>query len=285
MSLTSDNLVGYMRAEFRKSAKLRLWLFGLQLAAALPAALSVVIPDAETGLLYVLALVAGCLYGTWCLVNYFYIRARSAANAARRGALLLGGLQDPLSTSEIQSLRGRFTVTAKQAQDSEDPNYYATTESPGQRRLAEMLEESAIYSQELHRLSAFVMFGILVLFIATALLIAFAAAPYVTRDTAITMARIFLAVLVFILSSDVLGARQAHLSAAKDIEKIRQRLMTADRVGYPMSDVLLAMADYNAAIEGAPEVVPFIYQARREQLDQRWNDYQRDRAVDRVGRR
>jgi hypothetical protein len=284
VSLTSENLVGYMRAEFNKAALLRKWLFALQLAAALPAAVSVVVPDTEKVLIYALAILAGVLLVAWCVVNYFYLRTRSAANAARRGALLLGGLDQPLSTSEIQSLRGRFTVGSAEAKKCEDPKYYATNEPPGASRLAEMLEESAIYSEELHRISAYAMFGILIAFGVIALFIALGTTPYVTRDTAFVTVRIFLAVLVFVLSSDVLGAFQAHLSAAKDIKEVRQRLMTADRAGYPMADVLLAMTDYNAAIEGAREIVPFAYQVRRKQLDQAWKDYQKDRAADRAAR-
>ncbi|WP_141325440.1 hypothetical protein [Acetobacter orleanensis] len=284
MSLTSDNLIGYMRAEFRKSARLRTWLFGLQLAAAFPAAISIVVPDANTVLVYSLAIVASFLLVVWSVVNYFYMQIRSAANSARRGALLLGGLPDQLSTSEIQSLRDRFTVSQEEARNCEDQNYYASQELPGPARLAEMLEESAIYSQELHRISASVMFLMLIFFALVAILIAICTTPYVARTTALAIVRIFLAVLAFVLSSDVLGAWQAHLSAARDIEKIRLRLMTADRAGYPMSDVLLAMTDYNAAIEGAPEIVPYVYQARRQQLDQRWRDYQNDRTNDRANR-
>ncbi len=250
----------------------------------MPAAISVVVPDTEKVLIYGLALVGGVLLTAWCIVNYFYGKVRSAANAARRGALLLGGLDQPFSTSQIQSLRGRFTVESDDAERCEDPHYYATNEPPGASRLAEMLEESAIYSEELHRISAIVMFSILIGFCVIALAIALGTTPYATRDAAFVMVRIFLAFLVFVLSSDVLGAWQAHLSAAKDIEKIRHRLMTADRAGYPMTDVLLAMTDYNAAIEGAPEIVPFAYSLKRKKLDQRWKDYQRDRAADRAGR-
>lgn len=274
-----------MRAEFNKAATLRKWLFTLQLAAALPAAISVVVPDTEKVLIYGLAIIAGVLLIGWCIVNYFYSNARSAANAARRGALLLGALKEPLSTSEIQSLRGRFTVDSRDAKKCENPTYYATNEPPGASRLAEMLEESAIYSEELHRISAVVMFSFLIIFSAFALAIALGTTPYVTRDTAFVMIRIFLAFLVFVLSSDVLGAGQSHLSAAKDIKEIRQRLMTADRDGYPMADVLLAMTDYNAAIEGSPEIVPFAYQVRREKLEQRWKDYQQDRAANRASRK
>ena len=62
------------------------------------------------------------------------------------------------------------------------------------------------------------MFGILVLFGIIAIAIALASTPFVTRDTAFVVVRIFLTVLVFVLSSDVLGAFQAHLSAANDIK-------------------------------------------------------------------
>lgn len=284
MSLTSENLVGYLRAEFNKAASLRKRLFLLQLAAALPAAVSVFIPDTKKHLIYALAVTAGVLLVAWCIVNYFYIRTRSAANAARRGALLLGGLAQPLSTGEIQSLRGRFTVTSEQAKVCEDPDYYATAKPPGPSRLAEMLEESAIYSEDLQRVSAFAMLGVLIAFAAIAILIALGTIPYITRDTAFVLVRIFLAMLVFVLSSDVLGAFQAHMSAAKDIREVRLRLMNADRAGYPLPDVLLAMTDYNAAVENSPEIVPYAYQVRRELLDQRWKDYQKDRANDRAGR-
>jgi hypothetical protein len=70
---------------------------------------SVVIPDHEKVLLYGLAIAAVVLLIAWCVLNEFYVSARSAAQAARRGALLLGGLNQPLSPSEIQSLRGLFS--------------------------------------------------------------------------------------------------------------------------------------------------------------------------------
>jgi hypothetical protein len=107
MSLTSENLVGYMRAEFAKSGRIRVWLFFVQLAAAVPAAVSVVIPDQDAVLLYALAILAIVLLIAWWVLNEFYVSANSAAQAARRAALLLGGLNQPLSPSEIQNLRER----------------------------------------------------------------------------------------------------------------------------------------------------------------------------------
>lgn len=282
MSLTSDNLVGYLRAEFLKSGQIRVWLFFVQLLAALPAAVSVVIPDHEKVLLYGLAIAAVALLIAWWVLNEFYVSANSAAQAARRGALLLGGLNEPLSPSEIQSLRERFTVTSERARKCEKADYYATKEPPGPSRLAEMIEESALYSEHLQRKSGHVMLGILLLFAVVFLVIALVSIPTIERDTGMVVARVILALMVFVLSADVLGSWRLHRAAADEIKQIRNRLMVADRAGYPMPDVLLALADYNSAVEGCPESVPFVYNIYEKELEQRWSDYQSDRAAARA---
>lgn len=99
MSLTSANLVGYLRAEFSKSAKYRLRLFILQLAAAMPAAIAVLILDHNGNVLYALAFLSIALLALWWFVNAQYTRIRGAGQAALRGALLLGSLNETLPQS------------------------------------------------------------------------------------------------------------------------------------------------------------------------------------------
>lgn len=277
MSITSANLIGYLRAEFAKASGLRVWLFFLQLAAALPAAIAVLIPDHYGDALYWLAVAGAILLIVWWFVNGRYTRIRNAAQAARRGALLLGSLNEALSPGEVQALRERFTVNAAEAQKWEKDDYYATKLRPGPARLGEMLEESAFYSEHLQRISAFVMLGVLVFFAILFFIIIFGITPYVGRDTGQAIVRVFLALLVFGMSADVVGAYRAHRTAAKEIRDIRQRLVTADAAGYPPADVLLAFTDYNAAVEAAPESVPYAYDIRTEHLNERWAEYQRDR--------
>ncbi len=243
MSLTSANLVGYLRAEFAKASRLRVWLFVLQLAVALPAAVSVIVPDTYKVLLYWLAITGAALLSIWWVLSRFYTRVRSAAQAARRAAVLLGGLNQPLSATEVQSLRERFTVTEDEAKACEKADYYATQLPPGSARLAEMLEESALYSENLQRASANIMLLLLVVFALCFLVIGFGITPYVERDTFYIVVRVFMAMLVFVMSADVLGAYRAHKTASEEIREIRQRLMNADRAGYPMPDVLLAFTD------------------------------------------
>lgn len=225
MSLTSENLVGYLRAEFQKSGRIRVWLFIVQLLAAVPAAASVVIPDRDKVLLYALAIAAVVLLILWWVLNEFYVSTRSAAQAARRGALLLGGLHEPLSPSEIQSLRERFTVTSERAREYEKADYYDTNEPRGPARLAEMIEESALYSEHLQRKIAQVILGILLCFAVLFLIIALVSIiPTIDRDTGMVIARVILALMVFLLSADLLGALRQHRAAAEEIKQIRNRL-------------------------------------------------------------
>ena len=219
MSLASANLVGYLRAEFEKASRFRVWLFVIQLAVAVPAALSVVFPDDDKVALYWLAIFGAALLVAWWFLKRIYTRVRSAGQAALRGALLLGGLDEPLSASEVQSLRERFTVTEEQAQACEKDDYYATKLQPGAARLAEMLEELALYSEHLQRASANIMLLILLFFGLCFLIIALAITPFVEHDTTYLIVRAFLATLVFVMSADVLGAYHEHKMASEKISR------------------------------------------------------------------
>ncbi|MCF4125973.1 hypothetical protein [Methylobacterium sp. SyP6R] len=280
MSLTPGSLVGYLRAEFAKAANRRVWLFFVQLAIALPAAISVVVVDAFWT--YVLAIVGVALLIVWWALNTSYMAARNAAHAARRAALLSGGVVNKYSPSEILSLKSRLTVSEATAKKYEKSDYYATKEPVGPRRLGEMLEESAFYSADLQRASANAMLVIIGIFALIAASAALSALPFADRDNLLLVVRIGLSVLVFVMSSDVLGAYIAHKGAARSIEEIRARLIAADRSGYPQADVLLAMVDYNSAVESAPESIPFAYRFSEKDLNQKWSEYQRDREAARA---
>lgn len=118
------------------------------------------------------------------------MKSRSAAQAARRAALLTGGLAEPLSPTEISSLHEQFTVDTKKAKKFKKTDYYASDSPPGQRRLAEMLEESAHYSEHVQRMSSYVMLGVLWFFLAIFFVIAFAATPFLEHDVGLLVVRV-----------------------------------------------------------------------------------------------
>lgn len=279
MGLTAANLVGYLRAAYAKSAKLRIWQFVIQLLIAVPAAISVVVTD-NTGS-YILGIIGAALLVAWVVVNTIYLSERSAAHTARRAALLAGGLTQPFSAATVLSLQDRMKVSAATARGFEKADYYATQQPPGPARLAEMIEESAFYSAPLQRASARAMLFILLIFAVVAAGIALSV-PFIGKDASLIVIRIMLAVFVFAMSSDVIGAYIAHKDAARSIEEVRTRLMTASSSGYPEADILLALTDYSSVVEGAPESVPFAYRFMEKDLTDKWNDYQRNRNAARV---
>lgn len=255
-------------------------MFFVQLLIAVPAAVSVVVTDAI--ITYILAIIGVALLVVWWALNVSYTAARSAAHSARRAALIAGGLPDHFSPSELMSLKSRLTVSEVTARAYEKSDYYATKQLVGSQRLGEMLEESAFYSADLQRASATAMLVIVGIFTLISTIAAFTAIPLVERNDTLLIVRIGLAVLVFVMSSDVLGAYVAHKNAARAIEDVKARLVAADRSGYPQPDVLLAMVDYNMAVESAPESVPFAYRFSEKDLNQRWAEYQKDRKAART---
>lgn len=279
MAMAASDLVGFLRAEFAKASNLRIWQFLAQLAIAVPAAIAVVVTD-DVGS-YRLAIAGAVLLIGWWVANIIYTSARNAAHTARRAALLLDGLDKPFSAAAILSLQDRMTVSKSSAAKYVKSDYYASTLPPGPQRLAELIEESAFYSAPLQRASAKAMLAIIVLFAVLAAGIVLSEVPFVEHSTTLLLIRLILAAFVFAMSADVVGAYLAHKDAARRIEEVRARLMGFSDATYE-SDVLIAMADYNAAVESAPESIPFAYRFMEKDLNDKWADYQLNREAARA---
>lgn len=275
-SLTFNELVGYQRAEFARASAFRTWLIVCQFAVAVPGALSVLVEDGAT--LYYLAGAGVILLLVWLLLDNQYREHRLAGERARRATLVMQGLGVRISPEEVFDLRNGLKVKTHSARDFEDAGYFATKAEAGTQRLAEMLEESAFWSETLQATSAAVMRSLFGGLLALGVLGIYVAVPFTDSSTMITGLRIFLAILVFGLSSDVLIATRAHAAAARTIGDIRKRLQTAASNGYREADVLYLMSEYNAAVEAAPVVVPLAYKLKRDELNERWRSYVAERV-------
>lgn len=272
MALTEANLVGYLKAQYRKSAGLRVWQFLIQLAIAIPAALSVVVTSNNGS--YILAIAGAILLAVWWYITNAYLAAKSGADTARRAALIAGGIDVPFTPTTTLELTERMKVTKQQATAAEQPTYYASKKPVGPERLAEMIEESAFYSAPLQRASAKAMAAAIIVLVVIAGGVVLSTVPFVEHDAALLIFRLILSGFVFAMSSDVLGAYFTHRDAAKAIDDVRHRLANAAGIGYPLSDVMLAMTDYNAAVASAPESVPWAYKLMEPDLNTKWDEYQ-----------
>jgi hypothetical protein len=72
------------------------------------------------------------------------------------------------------------------------------------------------------------------------------------------------------VSSDVLGRSLAYTGAAREVDKVYDRLEGIKFSNKPENDLLFIFGDYNAAVEGAPMFASGVYKDNQERLNKLW---------------
>lgn len=275
-SFNAAQFVGYQRASFAKAQRRRVWVLSSQFLMAAAAAASVFSNDGPLQLY--LASAAGVLLIVWLIATHSYRRYKADGDQARRACLVLEGFPDAPSPAQLFQIYQSFNVVDSDAAERTDPNYFATTAPRGPIRLAEMLEESAFWTEKLQEESGRWMAVALALIASVAAIGWLLLTPSEDVELRVSLARVVLALLPFFLSSDVFGALSGHRAAARSICELRLRLDAAQARGAKMGDVVLLMLDYNAAVEAAPMNLPYLYDLRKNKLGERWNAYRDHKA-------
>ena len=263
-----DLLVSLQRLEFDRAANLEKRVRWLQIAAGAMAVIGLAVPEnsvtqALSPFSFLLAL------GTFWM-NYQSRAHRLIGDKARRATLLVDGLGLRLSSGEIRRFAASTNASPEKLGEYNDPAYFATTEEPGVKRAAEMLQENAFWSMHLFRASArqvdrwLVVAGlgsVLVFFLSLSL--------YSTPNNSIQL-KFFSAVASSIVSIEFMMRSLNYRLGAADVEEIYQRLIYLEREGYPKDDFLLAVVDYNSAVESAPMMAPNAYRDNCVRLEGLW---------------
>lgn len=276
-TFSNDRLLTHQRAELGRAQTLQNLVLLSQLCVAGIAALSVYSNDNAT--LLVLAFAGFIVAGVWLALARRQRFHRNAGDQARRVVLLSSGLGETFSPEQRLRIFDKFEVKIKEHHLTREESYFATRISPSYRRLAEIIEESAYWTRYLQKASAVTLLWALIsitLVIAVVILIK---APAISSDANLSMARVLIAFLVFLLSSDIIGAMFAHREAASAIDEIAHRLETAAAHDYPPADMLLIVSDYNAAVESAPSALPGMYKAHGRTLTRRWRVYLQNKRL------
>lgn len=278
MALNLDHLVGYQRASFERAAIWRNWTLVGQLLVAIPGVLSIFVTDEQT--LYLLAIGGFVLLMLVAFFNRNYQHHRNGAETARRATLIVEGVDHQFTAEEKNTLLGQMSVSSKTAEQKNDSNWFATKEPASRERLLEIIEESAFFTRYLQSSSALVMAAIFAITVIILIVAIFAIIPTSESETLVVVARLALAILVFLLSSGTLVSALGHFSAWNSAKTIQSRANLAKVRGAGLADTLLIMGDYNSAVEQAPMVVPLVYRWQSNSLNERWNDYLEQRAKD-----
>lgn len=261
-----DTLVGLQRAGFARASVLDKRFFGLQVLASAFVVASLLLPEGPVVRILgpMTLLVVACAL----VVNVRSKAQRLFAERVRRATLLVDGLGGKLSLLEMRRLGALAGMSEAEIAIWNDPSYFVATAPPGVERATEMLEESALWSTTLFRRSAdrtlFWMLGLLGVAVAS-LLIGLELFP---AESSSVQAKIFSGVATAIFSVELLTRWWAYRIAARDVDDVLTRLEQLRRLGFHQDDFLLALGDYNSAVEGAPLMAPGVYAENREKLDE-----------------
>lgn len=267
----NERLLTYQRVELDCSRRFQYFALIAQLGMAIVAAVSVYSDNNVIQLNF--ALVGFFLAACWLALAHKQRSHRAAGDQARRVILLASGLGKRFSAEQHLRVFDGFSVSIEGRPLVREEDHFASREAPGYRRLAELIEESAYWTRDLQRSSAAWIRNVLAsaaLLIVCALWTGLLALP---TDASVSLARVLVAALVFLVSSDLLSSIFAYREAATGIGVILQRVETAAARDYPASDIMLLMSDYNAIVESAPFALPGVFRWRNTDLTRRWRNY------------
>jgi len=145
-------LIGAQKAEFNFASRKRTWVIRVQIAIALLTAFCV--PITSDYALYAAALLSMILVGVWFWLAEGLTASRAHAERLRRASVIAGGLGIEISGAEYIELMRDGMASDSEKERLVDPDYFASRLSPGPQRMAEMLEESAIWTANLAKIAA-----------------------------------------------------------------------------------------------------------------------------------
>ncbi|MGO4802235.1 GrpB family protein [Pseudomonas sp. W22_MBD1_FP4] len=266
-----NKLLTHQNLELDKADRCGRSMMWLQLGMALTAAFSVYVD--QGWLLLLIALMGFGFLAAWLMLSQSQQKHRSAGDQARRAVLFMSGLGKKPSLEEQQRILKEFILPLSGTDWILEESRFASREFPGYQRLAEIIEESAFWTGDLHHASAELMSK----FLWGSLLCSFtgsiAAIVLAPPNDLIAFNRALIAVMLFFISSDMLGLYFAYKRSATSLDEIFHRVEISALRGYLDADILLLASDYNAVIENSPSPLIFFLKSRANKLSLRWTIY------------
>lgn len=201
------------------------------------------------------------------------LKFRHAGEQARRARLLADGLGISLDARDLSDLIEAACVSSPELKKFCKPEFFSSRAKAGEKRLAEMIEESAWWSSRLYRCCA----DRTRLFFWVALLISFGvlslSLPFARPAIAMAEFRVLFVVLAFLVSAEVLARAWMYQLAEREVQRVELLLRHPPPPNTDAHGRLLhLMGDYNAAVEMAPLMLKGIYAKHQRDLNNRWDD-------------
>ncbi len=264
---SNPSLLALSRAEHEVAKR---WLVRSRLAHSATLVLTTLTVWASGPWHYYFALGAlGTEAFAWGCRVYGAVGRHALAEKGRRAALLWNAFGKTPGPLDLRDLRAEFSEQAEQTATSfEDDDYYASTQAQGPDRLRDLIQESAFWSHQLYRTAAMTM-GALAAVLLILVLVAFAIVMGAqSADYALTVARIGVVFLSFLVFSDVLTDAWAWSVAATKSKEVSRRL-DGETLNDP-PNALAVFGDYSIATATAPPIPSFVYRRHHDRIERAW---------------
>jgi hypothetical protein len=226
----------------------------LEIFAGLIAAIFSAVKVPESLLLFISFLGVLLLAAAYALRLWFDYQY-DIAETMRRQSVLSEGLNWPITEAQMREWRGRAGKgVRKQAQIiKRDPDYYASQDPPGSKRLAEMTLESAFWTRQQYQklrlgIWTLVVFALLVAFFVSSLTLS----SVLPRNTSEFVATVIYTFIPVVLSINLLGWAFRLGRLINSINEIENNLRNITNIDDEVQ-VLRLVSEYNCQhIAGFP---------------------------------
>lgn len=262
-------LTALQRAHFKRAEALDWLQLKVQMVSSVLALAALFVPAGKLEVVAFLAMAVSVASAFGILVRSKH--HRSLAERTRRATLLVDGLGIQLSALEMLRLAAQSGMSEAELEAWQDPDYFATSRSPGVPRAAEMLMESAFFTVNLFRASADRLRNLLILFGVGLTLCFLLSLGWMGERHLSGGLRVFCAMASSLVWFEFLGRWILYRDAITGIDEVMNRLEWLERSNYAdPGDFQLAMVDYNSSVEAAPMVLHGIYDANCGRLNEEW---------------
>lgn len=261
------------RLLFDKAASRWQWSIGMSfLSGIIALGLSIVAPPLTTNVIF--AGVAATIIAIGYFLRFSFENCYDVAETMRRQSVLSEGLGWPIARSQFNEWRQRAggKLLKLAAANPRQPDYYATSETAGPKRLAEMTFESLFWTKSLYRRVQDYLF--IMMFLALFLLIGILLImPLFSLEDS---ARIMLVYFVYLaipvlISVDLLGMYLRLQRAVGSLNAIENRLEALATETTPNEgEVLRSVAEYNCTVATGLPIPNWVFKRHQAEIEACW---------------
>ena len=256
----SPSILDTMSSETEEVQKWRIMLLVLQILMPIPAIISIIFMQLEPATLLTLSLVSIIVLCYYWWIKYKYLKFKLAANDYRRSFLydlwVTGSPQKEIIVKNLQNKANCINYLQK-------------------------LLEISLYSELAYKKSRNFFVWILIACLITIIVLLFLLVAYGEGDIKITIGRVILSIVIVIFSSDILNIILQHSIVNERVHTISQRLLllngnTEVEIDELIKSVIQESARYIDIMSYAYEILPYHYHRYRKDLENYWNDLQKN---------